>query len=55
MNVASINRTPNVILITTHGRMTISPLNANETLFELITRVGIPPERYLRLFIATRR
>lgn len=42
MNVASINRTPNVILITTHGRITIAPLNANETLFELITRAGIP-------------
>ncbi|QMV16152.1 tRNA lysidine(34) synthetase [Vibrio spartinae] len=42
MNITSITQLPNVTLITTHGRMSIKPLNANETLFELIDRAGIP-------------
>ncbi|MFJ2995675.1 hypothetical protein [Pandoraea sp. NPDC087047] len=42
MTVLSFKRYPSAEIITSHGKITIEPLNATETLFELLSRSNIP-------------
>jgi hypothetical protein len=42
MSVVSIRRFPPLHVVTTHGRVVVEPRSGDETIIELLTRIGIP-------------